>query len=259
MFFNPKVSVTYNARLKRARAQFQVGECLKSRRPPTDALDKAREKLELELEDGQIEYFEVFEKKFHALWQHVRAHGEQLPHNKEVRFTLAQGARAYSELMVQKSRDPSQLALLSCRFSERRAKHLFFSAFVFHIVRQLQNLGIHEKVDGAQLRFIYLLMKAGQQIEHWPLKAGPHAEVYPKQKLFVELDTQYHYVAMHIFDARLLQDVSKCEKIYQHAVSSLKSDTASLTWLKDHTLEKLRSLNNKVQSLGFGLPYLIAS
>ncbi len=255
MFFNPKVSVTYNVRLKRARAQFQVGECLKARRPPTDALDKAREKLEEELEEGHIEYFEVFDKKFQALWQHVRTHADQLPQGKEVRFTLAQGARAYSELLVQKSRDPSQLALLSCRFSERRAKSLFFSAFVFHIVRQLQELGIQEKVDGAQLRFAYLLMKAGQQIEFWPLKAAPHAEMYPKQKLLVELDPLHHFVSLHIFDARLLQDVSKCDKIYQHAFNSLKADTSSLTWLKDHTLEKLRSLNNKVQSLGFALPY----
>jgi uncharacterized protein (DUF342 family) len=255
MFFNPKVSVTYNVRLKRARAQFKVGECLKSRRPPADALDKAREKLEEELEDGHIEYFEVFEKKFHALWHHIRAHGDQLPPDKEVRFTLAQGARAYSELMVQRSRDPGQLALLSCLLSERKAKNLFFSAFVFHIVRQLQNLGIHEKVDGAQLRFIYLLMKAGQQIERWPLKAAPHAEHYPKQKLLVDKDPQHHYVALHIFDARLLQDVSQCEKIYLHALNSFKDKADSLTWLKDHTIEKLRSLNNKVQSLGFGLPY----
>ncbi len=255
MFFNPKVSVTYNVRLKRARAQFRVGECLKSRRPPADALDKAREKLEEELEDGHIEYFEVFEKKFHALWQHVRAHAELWPADKEVRFTLAQGARAYSELVVQKSRDPAQLALLTCRFSERRAKTLFFSAFVFHIVRQLQLLGIHDKVDGAQLRFVYLLMRAGQQIERWPLKAAPHAEHYPKQKLLVELDKKHHYVALHIFDARLLQDEAKCEKIYLHALNSFKSDQSSLTWLREHTIEKLRSLNNKVQSLGFGLPY----
>jgi uncharacterized protein (DUF342 family) len=255
MFFNPKVSVTYNVRLKRARAQFRVGECLKARRPPADALDKAREKLEEELEDGHIEYFEIFEKKFHALWQHIRTHGEQLPPDKEVRFTLAQGARAYSELMVQRSRKPAELALLTCRLSERKARSLFFSAFVFHIVRQLQNLGLHEKVDGAQLRFIYLLMKAGQQIEMWPLKAAPHAEHYPKQKMLVEMDSQHHYVALHIFDARLLQDETKCEKIYQHALNSFKDDQGSLTWLKDHTIEKLRSLNNKVQSVGFGLPY----
>lgn len=256
MFFNPKVSVTYNLRLKRARAQFRVGECLKSRRPPADALDKAREKLEEELEDGHIEYFEVFEKKFHALWQHIRAHAENLSPDKELRFTLAQGARAYSELLVQRSRDPAQLALLSCRLSERKAKNLFFSAFVFHIVRQLQNLGIHDKVDGAQLRFIYLLMKAGQQIEQWPLKAAPHAELYPRQKMLVERDAQHHYVALHIFDARLLQDETKCEKIYNHAFSSLKDGNPnSLTWLKDHTIEKLRSLHNKVQAVGFGLPY----
>jgi len=255
MFFSPKVSVTYNARLKRARAVFKVGDCLKARRPPADAVDKAREKLEGELEDGHIEYFEVFEKKFQALWQHIRAHAEHMPEKKSIRFTLAQGARAYSELMVQRSRDPAQLALLSCNLSERKIKSLFYSAFVFHIVRQLQILGIHDKVDGAQLRFVFLLMKAGQKIEHWPLKAAPHAEAYPQQKLLVEMDRQHHFVSLHIFDARLLQDESKCEKIYQHAVTHLKADTSSLTWLKDHTLEKLHSLNHKVQSLGFGLPY----
>ncbi len=258
MFMRPKVSVTYNVRLKRARVQFQVSECLKSRRPPQDALDKAREKLEEELEDGHIEYYEIFEKKFSALWQHIRSHADVLPASKTIRFTLAQGARAYSEILLTRSKNPNSLAELSCQLSPRKAKTIFFNAFVFHIMRQLQNMGLQSRPDGAQLRFLYLLMKSGQTIQAWPLKAQPRALDHPQENILVDFDATHRFATLHIFDPGLLADESQCQKIVEDALALLaeaNSARLNLTLLKDHTLEKLRSLTHKVQALGFGLPY----
>ncbi len=258
MFFKPKVSVTYNIRLKRARAQFCIADCQKSRRPPRDAVDKAREKLEEELEDGHIEYYEIFDKKFQALWQFIHDHADTLPPDKIIRFTLAQGARAYSEIIVNRPRHAKNLAELSCQISERKAKTIFFNAFVFHVIRQLRDLGIYDKPNGAQLRFLYLVMKTGKKIESWALRATPRAEDYPDQKMLVELDQDHCFASLHIMDPSILKDESQCEAIYQNAVTLLiekNSDKIPMNVLKEHTLEKLRSLTHKVQALGFGLPY----
>ncbi|MCX6127647.1 MAG: FapA family protein, partial [Proteobacteria bacterium] len=258
MFFAPKLIVTYNSRLKRARVQFQVGECLKARRPPSYAFDKVREKFEEELEDGHIESYEIFEKRFVSLWLHLREQVDNLSANKIIRVTLGQGARTYSEIIVKPSSVAGALADLSCQFSERKAKTISYNAFVFHIIRQLQALDIQIKPDGAQLRYVYLLMKSGQPLQHWALLPQLNPEDYPGESFLVTLDPEHHFASLHIFNKDLLQHLGNAELFYQKAkrkLEHLQAEGLRLTHLKEHTLEKIRSLHQKAAAFGYGLPY----
>ena len=99
MFWKPKISVNYNNRLKRVVLYFKVSECFKSRKPPSQPLSKARVKLNQELEDGQIEYYELYDRAFSELWQHIRKHEDDYPPDKMLEFKIASGPAMWASRM----------------------------------------------------------------------------------------------------------------------------------------------------------------
>ena len=257
MFSSPKILISYNARLRRARVQFTVSECLKSRQAPIKQLAGIKLRFEQEKEDGHIEAFALFTKRFEELWQHIRRLEGQIDPKQIVKMTIGQGGRLYQEIVLTPAVHDDHLARLSCSFSAKRVQTIPFNAFVFNIMLQIERFKINLYPDRAQLRFLYLLLKNGQKIENVELKIQPQFDHYGKS-LLVQLDQKNHYATLHLFDPRLLTSRLDRERTWKKALldlNKLNKKKLDLTILKEHSLEKLESLAQKMQSLGFAMPY----
>ena len=259
MFEAPKIQVTYNARLRRARVQFAASECMKARKPPASVLAKIDEKFREEKEEGHIEYWEVFAKRFDELWQHIRSLGDKVSPNHQIKFTIGQGGRRYEEMQIlvkQSSQGPAYL--LSCHFSEKRMASVSFNGFIFNVILKFKDLKLDFTPDRGQLRFIYLLLQNGQKVVDMPLVAQPQLRSNNERGYIVRLNPRDRYATMHLIDQHCFLDAESREKLWQKATAEIhKANTTHLplNYLKQHTLEKLESLAHKVQGLGFNLPY----
>jgi|GEM_PF-7092434 uncharacterized protein (DUF342 family) len=260
MVDTPDIQVTYNARLRRARIQFRVADCLRYRKPPHELISKIQQRLEEDLEDGFIETYVIFLRRLEELWGYIRSQRDELQPERVIRVTIAQGGRLYPdiELRLPDHAEGKCLALLSCKINVRKMTALTFNTFLFNIIRQLEHLKISRKPDRAQLRFLYLLAKNGQALDQVPLKIQAAAEDYPDKNFMVRLDTKHHYASLHIFNSQVLASRARREELMQRTERMLKGmNTAQLHLhiLQEHTREKIHSLASKMQGFGFNMPY----
>src|SRR5690349_21559724 len=95
------IRLTFNSRLKRARLEFRVDECFKMRKPPRELFVRIEERFKEERSDGFIETYLIFQKRFEELWSHLRSLEGDIDPAREIKFTIAQGGRVYSEIQVE--------------------------------------------------------------------------------------------------------------------------------------------------------------
>ncbi|WP_141733802.1 DUF342 domain-containing protein [Oligoflexus tunisiensis] len=258
MFGSPKIQVTYNARLRRARAQFKAVECFKSRKPPASALRSIEIRFEEEKLEGHIETYAIFGKRLEELWSTIRSLEDSLDPEMLVKITIGQGARLYPEISLTPDPKGGSLALLKSSFTERKILTVPFNTFLFNILQKLQELHIEGKPDRAQLRFLHLLLQKGQRLENMALRFQPRREQFEGRLFGVKFDSTLRYATLHIFDPRCLGSSEQRAELLKQAtieLNRLNTGKIKLNLLKEHSLEKLESLAHKMQALGLNLPY----
>lgn len=213
-----------------------------------------QQRFEEDKEDGHIEAYALFTQRLKDLWQHIRSLEGQLTPTHPIRMTIGQGGRLYNEIRLRYDSE-SSTTRLSCDFGDKRLPLIPFNAFVFNVILGLEKLKIRQKLDRAQLRFLYLLMQSGEKLVDVALKSAPPAFEKP---LLVRFDPEERYATLHLFDHRWLKSEENRLAIWKRAVrelNELNGQRLRLHLLKEHSLEKLASLASKMQGTGFNMPY----
>ncbi|MBC7532196.1 MAG: DUF342 domain-containing protein [Oligoflexus sp.] len=251
------IQLTFNSRLKRARLEFKVEECLKSRKPPKELLNRLEDRFKEERNDGFIETFLIFNKRLEELWSYVRASEGEIDPERVVKFTIAQGGRIYNEIKIESFKNLGY-ATLSCKMPPKKMSSISFNAFLFNVMLMLDQQDYAISVDRGQMRFLYLMLKNGQALEEVKLVAQPKVDDVTSSGFVVRINPQLHYATLHVFDPEWLSNEVNCKKLLKEARVALKKvnvKQVKMNFLERHSIEKISSLLTKTQALGFGMPY----
>ncbi|RZA26846.1 MAG: DUF342 domain-containing protein [Proteobacteria bacterium] len=252
-----KIQMTFNSRLKRVRVEFTAAECFEHRKPPRDLITRVEERFRDEREDGFIETFLVFTKRFEEFWAHIRDLDGQIDPQRKIKFTLGQGGRIYPEIEVELD-EKSGLPTLSCTISPKRMTTLPFSAFLFNIMLRLAQLGSAMPIDRAHLKFLFLLLKNGQSLNRVKILEQPGVEDNTRSGFAVRFNSDLRFATLHIFDPKWLASEANCKSLMREArtaVEKINNKKVKLHYLEEHGLEKTISLVSKMQAFGYHMPY----
>ncbi|RYZ57539.1 MAG: DUF342 domain-containing protein [Proteobacteria bacterium] len=251
------LQLTFNSRLKRARLEFRVDECFKSRKPPRELINRLEERLKEERSEGFIETFLIFHKRLDEFWAHIRSLEGEIDGDKTVKFTLAQGGRIYSEIKIETFKNLG-IANLSCKIPPKKMSSISFNAFLFNVMLQLDQEDMPISVDRGQMRFLYLMLKNGQALDAVKIVSQPKADEVSSAGYMVRINPQLHYATLHVYDSRWLADELSCKKLLKEARVALKKVNVKdikMNFLEGHSIEKISSLLTKTQAFGFSMPY----
>lgn len=251
------IQLTFNSRLKRARLEFQVEECFKSRKPPRELLSRLEERFKEERNEGFIETFLIFNKRLEDLWAHIRDLEGEIDPSHLVKFTIAQGGRVYSEIKIETFKNLGY-ATLSCKMPPKKMSGISFNAFLFNVMLMLDQQDFHIAVDRGQMRFLYLMLKNGQALDEVKLVSQPKAEDVSSSGFIVRINPQLHYATLHVYNQEWLSSEANCKRLLQEAHVALKTvnvKSIKMNFLEGHSIEKIESLLTKPQALGFSMPY----
>jgi uncharacterized protein (DUF342 family) len=254
---NSSLQLSFNSRLKRARLEFRVDECFKSRKPPRELIARLEDRLKEERNEGFIETYLIFHKRLEEFWSHIRSLEGEIDGDKMVKFTLAQGGRIYSEIQIETSKSLGT-ATLSCKIPPKKMSSISFNAFLFNVMLQLDQEDLPLSVDRGQMRFLYLMLKNGQALDGVKIVSQPKADEVSSAGYMVRINPQLHYATLHVFDSRWLADELTCKKLLKEARIALKKinvKNIKMNFLEGHSIEKISSLLTKAQAFGFSMPY----
>lgn len=258
MFDSPhNIQLTFNSRLKRARLEFRVEECFKSRKPPRQLMARIEERFKEERDSGFIETYLIFNKRFDELWSHLRDLEGDIDPAREIKFTIAQGGRVYSEIQIETSKASGEAAL-SCKIAPKKMSSIPFNAFLFNVIAKLSQQDFPMAVDRGQMRFLYLMLKNGQALEKVKLLAQPDVDESPSAGFLVRINPQLHYATLHVFNGEWLSNELNCKRLLKEAriaLNRVNVDKVKMNFLEGHSIEKITSLISKMQAFGFNMPY----
>jgi uncharacterized protein (DUF342 family) len=252
-----KIHMTFNSRLKRVRVEFTAAECFEHRRPPRDLILRVEERFKEERDDGFIETYLVFSRRFEEFWGHIRSLEGQIDPRRTIKFTLGQGGRLYPEIRIELD-GKSGLPTLSCSIPPKRMSTISFNAFLFNVMLNLGELGCTTPVDRAHLKFLFLMLKNGQALNRVGIPAQPGPEDDTRTGFCVRFHPDLRFATLHIFDPIWLTDESQSKTLMAEArtaVEKINDKRLKLHFMEEHGLEKARSLVSKMQAFGFHLPY----
>ena len=257
MFKQPfDIQMTFNSRLKRARVEFTAAECFAHWKPPRDLIARVESKFEEERDEGYIETYLIFHKRFEEFWSHIRGLKGSLDPARKIKFTLGQGGRRYPEIRL--DRDESHNFRLSCKFSPKKISTISFSAFLFNVLMLIDRMDASWRADRAQLKFLYLMLKNGQSFDAVTLLPQASAEDNTRSGFALRMNTASHYASLHVFDPSWFASEASCRSLFKEArlaFTKLKPAKEKMIFLESHSLDKILSLLSKMQAFGFQMPY----
>lgn len=247
--------MSYNSRLSRVRVEFPASECFAHWKPPRDLLIRVEEKFKQERNDGFIETYLIFAKRFDDFWALVRSREKEIDPNRIIKFTLGQGGRIYSEIRLTTSGDK---VFFNCEIPAKKMSTISFSSFLFNTLLKIEQLDFSFTPDRAQLKFLFMLLKNGQKLAKVQLKVQPSAEDNTRRGFAIRFHTKERYASLHVFEPHWFKDEANVRSLIFEAYEQLqKLNTAKtpLHRLEEHSVEKLKSLQSKVQAFGYQMPY----
>jgi hypothetical protein len=244
----------YNSRLKRVRLHLQWNDLRKFRAPPAEWTKKTKEKLRHAQAKGDIEDFQIFTERLHTLWRQIRRHDLATPPPEPLKVTLAQGYRRLQAIEITATDEFANLTITP----QARTSTLEFNDFLYNILARLEAQHIKGRPDRAQLRLIFMRIRAGLT-GTLALKQSPDTNDYRRQYYVIRSDKELEYISLHLLRPEPLQAKSYIRELIDRIESECHQFPSPwVDWVKamlPHTEEKLLSLTRKPQIFGLNLPY----
>lgn len=166
----PKLS--YIPSQHRVRCEFFKRHALKFTAPPVDLLQRAKQKLEAEVQQGHLEFYEFFSARLSRMWRVMQSTRSVDDH--PVVVTLAAGAPPMPGLAVKPTDvDPSVIAHVTIDADLATVRSWNHRSLRLKISHEISRHGVQGLPNPAQVHALWLKACAGMSIVDVPLEPLP--------------------------------------------------------------------------------------
>ena len=254
----------YLNKQRRVRLTLTKEDTMSYEQPPAKILEMAKQKMQREVQAGNVAFYRVFETRLAKIWQTLRNSWSES--QTKLHVTLAAGAPKLVGLSIQL--DPS--AEYVCKVSVqaqldqiRDWSFPFFKVTVGKLTRDGGNLT--EIPDAAQLYQIWLLARSGNIVDNIPVKAINKIETVGNKNFEIQTDNDLGYAKIIINNVCSLQDPTEWANLRDQialAAQELRENThLDVKILMPNLIKHLQSALRGPERFGMDLPmtHLVAT
>ena len=254
------IKLAYNSTKKIVRISFPFGECFETEKPSQSVMEKAEQKLGLEVNQGNIDFFELFSKRLDETWSLIRVdYMDQTP-RRLITVSIGEGARTISELSLSDASDGKSAFNLTIAASANVATNWTHEQVLLNIRKLARDAG-YRYGHPAQIKAAYMKACMGDEIKDLAIASEPEVDQKSDKpyKLIAAKSRREIIVSIEKAEAlqskqTLLELIKKCGD----AIKNFSSSTGdSYEFYKEEMTSELTSAINGPQCVGAGLPLVL--
>jgi len=253
-----QIKMTYIAAQYRVRVQFTKADCMAHPAPPAYLLERAKNKLRAERDQGHIAFYRIFKTRLEKTWELLRGADEEP--DTLVAVTLATGAPMLPGVTVRLSETDSHLADLSITAPPHVVEGWGFKTFKQYVGKQLLLLDVTGVPDSAHLHSAWIRASRGETVVDYAIlklavpanKAAHHA---PYELI---ANTKLGEIKLVIHDIRAIFDQDLTAQIGTALLAAAKrvSQASGQAYMvrSNAIMRELNSANRGPERFGVDLP-----
>ncbi len=254
-------SLSYNAQQYRVRIVFSRADTLTSQDPPSDLLQRARQKMESVKNESKIAFFMIHDEKLKTVWTALRR-ASDLPESFKVSLTIAAGSPHIEGLTIEHSPPPNSGVMVTWK-KEVELEQIPREWMKTSILHAATNFKIDGGLFYPQLQSALARVYSGENLERFLISAATAMpDLSMDGKIFnVIANKSRGEVIVLVGDIVAAQNEQVIDNIcamVRQSIEKLKlTGISRMRFIKSEMTLRIKEALNGPERCGVGLPLAI--
>lgn len=253
-----QIKLSYNSAQRLVRADFELALCLEDDNVYKGFIEKAKSKLNSEVNQGNIDFYEFYGDRLTDIWSTVRNRFKNRAPRKLLSVVLGQGARFIQSIEVAKTEEKGALFDLTFNAPAIEISNWRYEWVYLNIAQKSREIGIETKPNEAQILGAWLRACEGERIASLPISAMPEWTPNPEKPFKLSANRSRREIAITIHDPKVLTDKERLNAIIKSSAEATQKMSIggdiSYGFRKNELMTLIKSCINGPEILGIGLP-----
>jgi len=251
------IKLTYLPAQARIRLVISKAACDRSATPPEDVVQRAVKRLEKDVADGTLAFYNLYRDRLDNVWKRMRS--MKFKPDKKVAVTIAAGAPLMPEIQVTAGPAPF-LASLTINAGPEKISTWRFEFLKLTVQKRMTELGIVGHPDFAMLQAVYCRALRGKKIARSGISAAPAGAASKDHFLVMPRGASGDLVLLINNIASIATETARASILawlQNYVDNAAKLGAKSYFFLRDDVEGRLKSMLRGPERLSIDLPVTI--